>query len=61
MNMTSEEKKVNIRLARRRYAELHSKREKGEFLDQFCAMTVMPTHRHAMNAWRHSQRTRMLR
>lgn len=39
--MTSEEKKVNIRLARRRYAELHSKREKGEFLDQFCAMTGM--------------------
>ena len=41
MNMTSDEKKTNLRLARRRYAELEAKKQKGAFLDEFCAMTGM--------------------
>ena len=39
MNMTSDERKTNLRLARRRYVELKTKKQKGAFLDQFCAMT----------------------
>ena len=39
MNMTSDEKKTNLRLMRRRYAELEEKKQKGALLDQFCAMT----------------------
>ena len=37
--MTHEEKQTNLRLARRRYAELKTKKARGAFLDQYCAMT----------------------
>lgn len=36
MTMTKEEKKAYVALSRRRYSELKSKKEKGEFLDGFC-------------------------
>ena len=39
--MSKETKGVNIRLARKQYAELVTKKQKGEFLDQFCAATGM--------------------
>ena len=39
--MTHEEKKTSLQLARRRYAELKGRKQKGSFLDQFCAMTGM--------------------
>jgi len=47
MNMTKEEKRTNLRLARRRYAELMSRRERGAFLDQFCEMTGL-SRKHAI-------------
>ena len=37
--MTKEEKKHYVLLSRRRYGELTGKKEKGAFLDQFCAVT----------------------
>ena len=45
--MTREEKQTNLRLARRRYAELTTRRERGAFLDQFCEMTGL-SRKHAI-------------
>ena len=39
--MTKEEKKNYVLLSRRRYGELTDKKDKGAFLDQFCATTGM--------------------
>ncbi len=39
--MTKEEKKNYVLLSRRRYGELTDKKDKGAFLDQFCAATGM--------------------
>ena len=39
--MTKEEKKHYVLLSRRRYGELTDKKDKGAFLDQFCAVTGM--------------------
>lgn len=39
MNMSLEEKNVNLAVSRRRYAQLTTKTEKGLFLDQFCSTT----------------------
>ena len=39
--MSKKTKGVNIRLARKQYAELVTKTQKGEFLDRFCAATGM--------------------
>lgn len=39
MNMSKEEKKVNLAVSRRRYIKLGTKKAKGLFLDQFCALS----------------------
>ena len=39
--MTKEEKENYVRLSRRRYGELTDKKDKGAFLDQFCAAMRM--------------------
>ena len=39
MDMTKEEKENYVLLSRRRYGELTGKKDKGTFLDQFCAAT----------------------
>ena len=49
--MSNEEKKVNLSVCRRRYAKLDSKKEKGLFLDQFCATTELD-RKHAIKQLR---------
>jgi hypothetical protein len=51
MNMSSEEKKVNLAVCRRRYAQLTTKTEKGLFLDQFCCTTGLD-RKHAIKQLR---------
>lgn len=53
MNMSNEEKKINLAVSRRRYAKLTSKKEKSLFLDQFCATTGLE-RKHAIKQLRKS-------
>lgn len=47
MEMSLQEKKINLSVSRRRYAQLSSKKEKGLFLDQFCQTTGLD-RKHAI-------------
>ena len=51
MNMSNEEKRVNLAVSRRRYTKLDTKKAKGLFLDHFCAMTGLE-RKHAIKRLR---------
>jgi len=45
MNMSKNEKKATLAVCRRRYAEIQGKKERGRFLDEFCALTGLSRKR----------------
>jgi hypothetical protein len=47
MTLSKEEKKVTLALGRRRYAQIKGKKEKGRYLDEFCAVTGL-SRKHAI-------------
>ena len=51
MHMSTEEKKINLSVSRRRYNQLVTKKEKGVFLDLFCELSELD-RKHAIKLLR---------
>jgi hypothetical protein len=47
MTLSKEEKKATLAVSRRRYAEIKGKKRRGQFLDEFCAVTEL-SRKHAI-------------
>ena len=56
MTLSKEERKATLSVGRRRYAQLHGKKARGKFLDEFCAVTGL-SRKHAIATLHAAQNT----